>query len=374
MQRFKRNGIYYVSYQSTTGRQTRRSLGTRNKQIAKQLIAKLELEIHEEVVFGKEPIRYFKDMLTQYLEAKQRTKGFERTQYAIKPLVAYFGDCAAGKIKEIHVEKYCSHREKQVKAETVRREIGVLSAAYNHAVTKLHWGIKNPCTQAMKPKKPRGRVRWITHAEASRLILSARRSVNRDGNPLSNQNHSSALADFIELALNTGCRKGELLSIEWEDIDFSNRLLKLRETKNGEWQTVPINEKARQVLVRRLKKRETLCPSTPYVFFHEADRHGATKGDRVKNLKKSFASACNRIGINDFRIHDLRHTFASWLVQNGTPLLEVSKLLRHSSVTMTERYAHLAPDHLHQTVEKLGFTAQSQHSNEAKKSIALKTA
>ena len=84
MQLYKRNGIYYVSYQSSAGHQTRRSLETRNKQIAKQLIAKLELEIHEELVFGKEPKRYFKDMLAEYLEAKQQTKGFERIQHAAR--------------------------------------------------------------------------------------------------------------------------------------------------------------------------------------------------------------------------------------------------------------------------------------------------
>ena len=374
MQLYKRNGIYYVSYQSTTGRQTRRSLETRNKQIAKQLTAKLELDIHNELVFGKEPKRYFKDMLTHYLKAKQKTKGFERIQYALKPLVTYFGDCDACRIKEIHVEKYCFDREKDVKPDTVRREIGVLSAAFNHAVTKLHWGITNPCTQAAKPKKPKGRVRWITRSEASTLIAAAKSPLDRNGKPLPAQACSTVLADFIELALNTGCRKGELLSLKWEHVDLSTRLLRLEETKSGEWQTVPINEQARQVLIRRLRHRKGICPTTPFVFFHERQMHGVSVGDQVKDVKTSFARACVRSGIKDFHIHDLRHTFASWLVANGTPLLEVSKLLRHASITMTEKYAHLAPDHLHKTVENLGFTAQSQHSAISTKAAVLKIA
>ena len=81
-------------------------------------------------------------------------------------------------------------------------------------------------------------------------------------------------------------------------------------------------------------------------------------GDRVKNIRKSFKSACSRAGIENFRIHDLRHTFASWLVMEGVPLFEVSKLLRHASIQMTERYAHLAPDHLHNAVDNLGFSSQ----------------
>ncbi len=99
MQLYKRNGIYQVSYQSTTGRQIRRSLETRNKEIAKQLTAKLELDLHNELVFGKEPKRYFKDMLAEYLEAKQQTKGFERIQHAARPLAAFFSDCDASRMK-----------------------------------------------------------------------------------------------------------------------------------------------------------------------------------------------------------------------------------------------------------------------------------
>ena len=87
-----------------------------------------------------------------------------------------------------------------------------------------------------------------------------------------------------------------------------------------------------------------------------------------------FTSAFVRSGIRDVHIHDLRHALASWLVRNGTPLIEISRLLRHASITMTERYAHLAPDHLHQAVENLGFTAQSQRSAESAKPAVLKMA
>lgn len=372
MQLFDRGGICQVSYQEPSGRQVRRSLKTRNKQIAKQLIAKLELEIHEEVVFGKEPKRYFKEMLANYLEAKQQSKDFERLRHAAKHLAAFFDDRELGKLREKDVEKYCRSRGNTVKAGTVRREVGVLSAAFNHAIIKHHWVIQNPCTKASIPRKPKSRVRWITVAEASQLIAAARSPLDQQGQPLPARNVSTAPADFIELALNTGCRKSELLSLKWEHVDFSTRLLRLEETKSRDWQTVPINEAARQVLKRRLAFRATLCPSSPYVFFHEKNRPGAKLGDRIQNLRRSFARACVQVGITNFTIHDLRHTFASWLVMNGTTLFEVSKLLRHSSVTMTEIYAHLAPDQLHDAVGKLGFTAQFQHSDDDKKNVALK--
>jgi len=364
MQLFKREGIYYVSYQSSGGRQVRRSLQTRDKVIARQRVAKLELDRHEAALFGKEPSRSFRELMVIYLEAKQKSRGFTRLKDAAKPLLEYFGDSDITQLKESHVEKYVTWRLKGVSSGTVRREVGMLSAAFNHAKKKHHWRIDNPCVGADKPKEPKGRVRFITRSEAQRLIQAARCPLDAKGQPLPDQYRSPVLPDFIELALNTGCRKQELLGLKWEDVYFSTRLLRLAQTKGGEWQTVPIADEARQLLVRRMRLRDQLCPQSPWVFFHESAMVNTKVGDRVKDLKKSFRAACERAAINDFRIHDLRHTFASWLVAEGVALFEVSKLLRHSSIKMSERYAHLAPDHLHQAVGQLKFSAQFQHSPE----------
>ena len=154
------------------------------------------------------------------------------------------------------------------------------------------------------------------------------------------------------------------------DIDFTTRLIRLESTKSGEWQTVPINEEARQLLVQRMRLRDEVCPDTPWVFFHTRRASRTKIGDRVTDVKTSFNTACRRAGIKDFHIHDLRHTFASWLVMNGTPLFEVSKLLRHASIQMTERYAHLAPDHLHNSVDNLGFSSQFHPTENLQEAVA----
>ena len=362
MQLYKRDGIYQVSYQSSGGHQIRRSLKTRDKTIARQKIAKLELDIHEVQLFGKEPNRSFKELMMIYLEAKKDTSGFARLQYAAKPVLEYFGNPVVTQLKETHIEHYIASRSKSVANGTIKREVGVLSAAFNHAIKKHHWRIENPCIKAEAPKEPKGRVRWLTHEQAKTLLQVAGNPVDKKGKSLAGQYKSPVLRDFIELALNTGCRKSELLNLKWEHVDLSTRLLYLEQTKSGEWQTVPINEDARRVLVQRMRLRDEVCPETPWVFFHLTSAFNAKVGDKVKNVKKAFATACRRVGITDFHIHDLRHTFASWLVRNGTPLFEVSKLLRHSSIQMTERYAHLAPDHLHDAVDNLGFSARFQHT------------
>lgn len=97
------------------------------------------------------------------------------------------------------------------------------------------------------------------------------------------------------------------------------------------------------------------CPDAIWVFCR-------TESSRIQDVKKGFTTACARAGINDFRIHDLRHTCAAWLVSEGVPLSEVWDLLGHQSITMTERYAHLAPERVRSAVARLeGSESRSSH-------------
>ncbi|MDO6460897.1 site-specific integrase [Granulosicoccaceae sp. 1_MG-2023] len=99
-------------------------------------------------------------------------------------------------------------------------------------------------------------------------------------------------------------------------------------------------------MLQRARFRAVNCPASPWVFCRE-------DGTRIEAVRRSFATACRRAGIEDFHIHDLRHTCAAWLVTAGVPLTEVRDLLGHSSIKMTERYAHLAPENVRAAVAKL---------------------
>ncbi|NIF80972.1 site-specific integrase [Paraburkholderia sp. Cy-641] len=109
---------------------------------------------------------------------------------------------------------------------------------------------------------------------------------------------------------------------------------------------IPLNDAALSALRDQQRWVADHCPGSPWVF-------GAKSGARITTLQKGFEAACKRSGIDDFRIHDLRHTFASWLVMDGVSLYVVRDLLGHSSVTVTERYAHLSPDQGRVAVQRL---------------------
>ncbi|MGB0899603.1 MAG: site-specific integrase [Psychrobium sp.] len=186
-------------------------------------------------------------------------------------------------------------------------------------------------------REPEGRVRWITPEEANRLINEAKK-IGR----------SPHLADFITLALNTGMRKGEMLGMEHKRIDLNNRrlLLDSMHTKTRRRRAVPLNDAALAVIHRRLQWRQSKEVISKWLFCH-AD------GSQVVDVKNAFTSAVRKAGIEDFVVHDLRHTAASWMVMNGVDIYSVRDVLGHLDITSTQRYAHLAPENLRAAVEAI---------------------
>ena len=172
---------------------------------------------------------------------------------------------------------------------------------------------------------------------------------------------SAYLPDFIRLALHTGCRRSELLQLEWSRVDLKERLLYLegKHTKSGKRRSIPLNRTAHAALIDRGRFRATYCPASPWVFCYRS-------GERIQSVRHGFVEACNRAGITDFRIHDMRHCCAAWLVSSGVPLPEVRDLLGHCTVTMTEKYAHLAPDNVRAAVAVLdGSMSHFRHSDDS---------
>ena len=154
------------------------------------------------------------------------------------------------------------------------------------------------------------------------------------------------LSEIITFSLHTGLRQQELLSLEWSRVSLLRETILIQETKNGKPKMLPLNRIALDVINKRAKIKSI---KNDLVFF---DSNG--KKINPQNLRYYFCKAMRKAGIKeDFRWHDLRHTFATRLAQAGVDLYKISKLLGHKDIKMTQRYAHHCPDSLRDGVEIL---------------------
>ncbi len=346
----KDSPYFWVSFTDASGRRTRKSSGTANRKEAEAILAKWKLEAHRAQHWDEEPERTFDDLMLEYLNETMpnRRSGESRVLSTVRPLYDYFSKKALNEITSFDVRAYIRKRTQQGRAPgTINKEVGLLSAAFNHAVREWGWRVDNPA-EGQKMDEPEGRIRWITREEAELLIGEAERT-----------GKAPHLGDFIRLALHTGMRCGEILGLEWSRVDLWNGLIHLDgiHTKTGKRRAVPMNAVARQAMHSRARFRAAHCPASPWVFCK-------IDGDRLKNVRRSFQNACRRAGIEDFRIHDLRHTCAAWLVSVGVPLAEVRDLLGHRTIQMTERYAHLAPENVRAAVATLETKSRFGHAGQ----------
>lgn len=150
------------------------------------------------------------------------------------------------------------------------------------------------------------------------------------------------LRPIVVFALNTGCRKDEILSLRWKNVDLRHGFIYIEKAKNSEARQIPINGPLRDMLTGLVRRVDV-----EYVFYD------AKTGKRYREIRRSFGTALRKAGIHDFHFHDLRHTFASHLIMAGVDIATVSRLLGHKSLAMTLRYSHLAPKHLSNAVDAL---------------------
>lgn len=337
--------VWWASFVNASGQRVRRSTGATDHKEAKAIESRWRLEAHQQKHWDVEPPREFEAVMVAFLNAHTDKRSANRDRQIVRNLRAFFGGRAMNGLGAQDVRRYVETRRTAGRQPgTINRELALLSAALNHARRELEWDIPNPVA-GRKLKEPEGRVRWLSRAEAAALIRCA-----EDGRG------SEAVAEFIRLALNTGMRRGEMLGLEWRRVNLQAGLIHLeaRDTKAGRRRSVPLNQEARAVIVRRMAYRAQHCPASPWVFCHP-------DGTRVQSVRKAFQGACRKAGIDDFTIHDLRHTCAAWLVSAGAPLAAIRDLLGHSTVKMTERYAHLAPENVREAVTLLEGQSRSGH-------------
>ncbi len=256
-------------------------------------------------------------------------------------------ETAFGSISSATVAQYRDIRMKEVSAYSVRQELALLSHLFTKA--KKEWGIpvENPVSGIERPAPPRGRTRFLTNKESSKLLEACRKARN------------IKFYYYILTLLHTGMRASEAAGLYWSQIDFAKRVIYLPDTKNKDPRWVPLTKE----LVEELSTLRKLTEGRDenMVFMNERQ----LKSDRVKarpgiKFREAFDAAKKRAGMPDIHMHDLRHTAASHLIMAGVDIRTLADILGHRTLQMVQRYTHLLHDHKLKAIDKIGKLGRSQ--------------
>jgi len=267
----------------------------------------------------------------RYAAEKSRKKGIAETSRVLRVVwlpalgaETALSDITADRIaawKATRMTSTSRQTKKLLSLASINRPLASLRAVLRMAARE--WRVLETVPY-MKTEPESSRLRWLKPEEAERLLAACRASRNGD------------LADLVEFSLFTGLRQGEALGLTWDRVERARGVVLVTETKTGKDREVPLNTNADAILERRAAAEGLVFGTLSFDSFRTA-----------------WETAVRKAKLTDFRFHDLRHTCASWMVQRGANLQEVKDVLGHSTLAMTLRYAHLAPEHLRKAVSAL---------------------
>jgi integrase len=326
---------YYIVW-TERGRSRERSTGTADREQAQVALAEF-LRQRDRRAGPRHPNEILvTDLLTEYsTERGPKVAAQDRIAYAVLALTDFF---AGNSVADITPQVCARYAEKRGRAPgTVRRELGVLRAAINHA--HKNGRITRPVAVDL-PDRPEPRDRWLTRKEAAALIRAARTPQARLYMPL-----------FILIGLYTGRRKEAILSLRWPQVNLDAG-------------TINFDPPGR----KRTNKKRGIVKIPPRLFPHlrRARKRGTDlgfvlhiNGERIGDIKKGFAAACERAEITDASPHTLKHTAATWLMQAGTDPWQAAGFLATSVETLLRVYGHHHPDYQRQAAENIGKRPQN---------------
>ena len=333
---FKRKGSphYWMKFQ-LNGVKVYESTKTTNKKLAEQILLNKRTEILTGMVPEKSGAKSisFIELADRYIEfIKGRLRSAENQEYIIKKMALRFKNKPLNEFVLSDLEKIQNDiLNKGLSVRSANHYPRVLKTMFNKA---LDWelvdeSVAKKIGRCKKIKGENNRLRYLADQEEAYRLIEACEPVY--------------LRPIVITALNTGMRLKEILKLTWDRVDLKNGFILLdNQTKNKERREIPINRTLYKVLSSLIRNI-----TSDYVFYNPKTLKSFDRIDR------SWHTALNKAKITDFKFHDLRHTFASWLVMKGADLASVQKLLGHKSILMTMRYAHLAPGHTRKAVAVL---------------------
>ena len=271
------------------------------------------------------------DILKRYSREITPTKKSHTTeQYRIGALLRHaVSQRPLSNLKSVDMARFRDERLEVVSSATVRKELQLIS----HAITiaTREWGIRlfeNPCKSIRRPVEGSSRERRLDEYELAKLLEAAKISQNQ------------YLAPVMEFAVETGMRRGELLSLRKDNVDLVSRVARLLETKNGSSREVPLSPRALDILKH--------LPSSTDVYVFPLTK---------ESLRRTWGTACRRAGITNLRFHDLRHEATSRFFEHGLNVMEVASITGHRDLRMLKRYTHLKASNIALKLEQ-AFTPQ----------------
>jgi len=262
-------------------------------------------------------------------------RNFQSDIYRLQQLCSYFKDTDLRTITPLMIERFRKSRLKAGNSKgTCNRYLALMKRMLNVAIQESY-AEENPVQEVkFYSEKDTLKERILTEQEEKKLMEIC----------------SDTLRPILIIALNSGMRRREILSLQWTQIDLKARRIRVEKTKSGKVRFIPIND----VLFNELNELRILNGQSPYVSFNPET------GKPYVDMKKGFKAACRRAGIEGLRFHDLRHSFASRLIEKGVDIETLRDLLGHHSITVTERYIHSSDDRKRKAVELLNGKIEGQ--------------
>ena len=333
-----RDGSWYFDFSFRGKRHIR--LGGSTKQSAKEAMSRLRVELLNKpesegfAIEAEDP--YFADFAKEYIEmyAKGTVKkrSWRRDEISLSRLKAFLGRRRLSQISLLLIEKYRLERNAQVSPSTVNKELACLKTLLRVAVdwNKL---APFPLKKIVLEKVDNTRARILDPNEEARLLEAL----------------APHLGPMVILALNTGLRCGEILKLRREHVNFQSRIITItaENSKSKKERKVPMNDVALD-LIRKL------APAAGFIFRKRS-------GEPYTDVATAFTAACRRALVNDFRFHDLRHSFSTRFIEAGGNIALLSKILGHSNISITyNRYYHESTDAMLAAVGNM-VNKQAQH-------------
>ena len=324
----RKKGVAYRVYIKKAGvKRVSKTFDT--KRLAVQFINSIESDRSKLVSYNNTKLQTkLSVVIDNYLSNKYKGSRLKDEQRKLDFWAKHLGSKQLRDVLKSDITTTLSRLPSHLTNATINRYKAAISVVFSYACSEYDLP-DNPVRHIRSLPEPRGRIRFLSDDERSRLFEACRAS-NWD-----------KLYPLVLLAITTGARKGELLGLRWCDVDFDRQTAFISTTKNGEPRVLPLTDSV-VVELSRFKDQE------PELIFNSQ-----IKPDKPYEFRKLWLKVLIKAEINDFRFHDLRHTTASYLAQNGATLLEIGEILGHKQIQMTARYSHLTINHKQRLINKV---------------------